>query len=391
MTEIELLTAANPLTDEAASRLPIDAAEREMLDAMVARSVVAPAVPAPRVRRRLRSGRAVIGTLAVAVPVVAVIVLLPTARRGGHAPTPAPPPAHARKALPTTSPQVLWSRRGWHVWYADEDTTGFGELDFARDGATIHNGVPSGGGLALNWFPASDTRGYIQDRAAEASIKTTQRVLGATAHLIQYKDGPPGHPSYSAIWSAGTRGFEFRAGAANMPAFKALLAHVTRVDEATWLKAMPPSVVTPAHRSAVIRTMLRGIPLPPGFRVSQIPGATLVRDRYQLGSAVTGVVACEWFARWGQARTAGNSAAVGQSVAAMQTAKHWPVLKQMDKTGAWGSVLLGYANAMPSGRWFKRPLLGDVNSGLGCSSEWHIKLGAAARTPSSGLQPIPSS
>jgi hypothetical protein len=376
MTEIELLTAANPLTDEAASRLPIDAAEREMLDALVARSVVAPAVPAPRARRRLRHGRAVIGTLAVAVPVIAVIVLLPTARRAGHAPTPAPAPptAHARKAPASTSPQVLFARPGWHVWYADEDTTGFGELDFARDGATIHNGVPSGGGLALTWFPASDTRGYVQDRAAEASIKTTQSVLGATAHVIQYRDGRPGHPTYSAIWISGTRGFEFRASAANMRAFKALLAHVTRVDEATWLKAMPPSVVTPAHRSVVIRTMLRGIPLPPGFGVSQIPGATLVRDRYQLGSAVTGVVACEWFARWGQARKAGDSAAVRQAVAAMQTAKHWPVLEQMDKTGAWGSVLLGYVKAMPSGRWFKRPLLGDVDSGLGCSSEWHIKL-----------------
>ena len=376
MTEIELLTAANPLTDEGASRLPIDAAEQDMLARIVATGEGPDLAPArPRRAGRPRRVLAVAGlAVAVAVPVIVVLALVPTDRRSERPPAPPAAPTRPSKTPANSSPLVLLQEPGWHVWYADEDTTGFGELDFARDGATIHNGVPSGGGLALNWFPASDTRGYVQDRAAEASIKTTQRVLGATAHVIQYKDGPPGHPSYSAIWTSGTRGFEFRAGAANMRAFKALLARVTRVDEATWLKAMPPSVVTPAHRSAVIRTMLRGIPLPPGFKVSQIPGATLDRDRYQLGSAVTGVVACEWFARWGQARKAGNSAAVRQAVAAMQTAKHWAVLKQMDKTGAWRSVLLGYVKAMPSGRWFKRPLLGDVDSGLGCSGEWHIKL-----------------
>ncbi len=375
MTEIELLTAANPLTDAAAARLPIDAGEREMLDALVARSVAAPADPAPRVRRPRRLLTLAGLAVAVAVPVIVVLALVPTDRRSERPPAaPAAPTHHPPRAPADSSPLVLLQEPGWHVWYADEDTTGFGEADFARDGATIHNGAPSGGGRALNWFPASDTRGYIQDRAGEASIKTTQRVLGATAHLIQYKDGPLRHPGYSAIWRSGSRGFEFRASAANMTAFKALLAQVVRVNEATWLRDMPPSVITPAHRSAVIHTMLRGIPLPPGFSVSQIPGATLDRDRYQLGSAVTGVVACEWFARWGQARQAGNGAAVRQAVAAMQTAKHWPVLEQMDKTGAWGSVLLGYVKAMPSGRWFGRPLLGDVSSGLGCQSEWRVKL-----------------
>jgi hypothetical protein len=113
-----------------------------------------------------------------------------------------------------------------------------------------------------------------------------------------------------------------------------------------------------------------------------------VRERYQLGAAVTGTVACEWFARWGRARTAGDHAAVNQAVSAMATARHWPVLKQMSRTGDWPSVLIGYAKAMPSGRWYGRPILGDVNSGLGCSSEWHIKL-PGAKAPG-GLQPAKS-
>jgi hypothetical protein len=391
MTEIELLTAANPLTDEAASRLPIDAAEREMLDALVARSVVAPVVPAPWARRRLRRGRAVIGTLAVAVPVIAVIVLLPTARRGGHAPrpAPAPAPAHARKAPPSTSPRVLFARPGWHVWDVQEDDPLNGELDFAPNGARITNGAPAGGGAQLHWYPASAARGYRQDRANEASIKLTMRVLGARAQVIQYKGTPAGRHQYSAIFTLGPRSLEFRSTERDMAAFKADLAQLRVVENATWLKALPASIVQSDRRTTVIRQMLKGIPLPPGFSVDRIPGANLVADHYQLGAAVTGVVACQWFARWGHARQAGNQAAVNRAVAAMSTAARWPILRTMSTQGGWTQVLVGYAKAMPSGRWFKRPLLGDVDSGLGCSSEWHIKLGTV--TTPGGLQPVRSS
>jgi hypothetical protein len=320
--------------------------------------------------------------VAAAAPVIAVLALVPTGRQSHRLvvlpPNSAVPGATKRPAGP--APRVVFQESGWHVWYADEDTTGFGELDFARDGAKIRNGAPVGGGVGLTWFPVSDVRGYIQDRAQEASIKTTERVVGSTAHVVQYKDGGrPGHESYSAIWIYGRRGFELRAVAANISAFKALLSHVHAVSGAAWTRALPPSVVKVPQRDSVIRAMLRGIPLPPGFKETQIPGSSLDRDRYQLGAAVTGTVACEWFARWGSARRTGDSAEVNQAITAMQTAKHWPVLMQMDKSGAWGSVLLGYVKAMPSGRWFGRPLLGDVNSGLGCS-QLHVKLGALPQT-----------
>lgn len=179
---------------------------------------------------------------------------------------------------------------------------------------------------------------------------------------------------------------EFRAGVPDMSAFKADLAQLRVVDAAAWAKAMPRSVVAPAQRSAVLRTMLRGIPVPPGFNVRQIPGASLDRDRYQLGSAVSGVVACEWFADWARARKAGDDGAVNRAVAAMATAPHWPILRQMSGQGGWTQVLDGYARAMPSGRYFGRPILGDVDSGLGCSNEWHIKL-PGAKAPN-GVQSL---
>ena len=101
-----------------------------------------------------------------------------------------------------------------------------------------------------------------------------------------------------------------------------------------------------------------------------------MRDRYQLGAAVTGTVPASGLPAGAAPRRAGDRTAVDQAIAAMATAAHWPVLKQMSHEGAWPSVLIGYAKAMRSGSWFGRPLLSDVNSGLGCSGQWHVKLGA---------------
>jgi hypothetical protein len=41
-------------------------------------------------------------------------------------------------------------------------------------------------------------------------------------------------------------------------------------------------------------------------------------------------------------------------------------MKELAKHGGYPEVLIEYAAAMPSGTWYGRPLLGDVESGLGC-------------------------
>ena len=75
-----------------------------------------------------------------------------------------------------------------------------------------------------------------------------------------------------------------------------------------------------ATRRVTIHHMLGGVPLPPGFTVAQIPGSNLIKDRYQLGAAVTGTIACMWVADWARAQAAGDTAAVKTAVAAMATA-----------------------------------------------------------------------
>jgi len=62
-------------------------------------------------------------------------------------------------------------------------------------------------------------------------------------------------------------------------------------------------------------------------------------------------------------------------VAETATSPHWPILRQMAREGGWTQVLVGYAKAMPNGTIYGHPLVADVKSGLGCGSEWGVKLG----------------
>jgi hypothetical protein len=202
----------------------------------------------------------------------------------------------------------------------------------------------------------------------KAAVATTAPVLATTAHVYQYAGGTPGHRDITAVFRYDGRVLEFRAGAADVQAFKVLLATLTRVDTNAWLSAMPASVIKTSDRSGAIAQMLKGVTVPPGFATTDIKGADLTKDRYQLGAAVTGTVACQWFKFWSDARIANDAVKEREATAAMATAKDWPVLKEMTKQGDYPEVLIGYAAAMPSGNWYGRPLAADVNSGLGCDS-----------------------
>jgi len=70
-------------------------------------------------------------------------------------------------------------------------------------------------------------------------VTATAPVLGTTAGVYQYKGGTPGHRDITALFRYDTRVLEFRAGAADIDAFKVLLASLRRVDTDTWLAAMP--------------------------------------------------------------------------------------------------------------------------------------------------------
>jgi hypothetical protein len=366
-----LLTEANPVIKDRAAQLPLS----EVLDDLLRALLIEERGVAHPERRRFGLPRPSLVLAATAAVVVGILTL--GHGSGTHDTATAWGAEQIRFA--DASPLVLLKADGWRVEYADEQSTQEGELHFRvgaspppqtfiGDASANQAPVPADTTFAqLNWRrgPIGD---WNKDRGHDAVVSTTAPVLGTTAHVFQYPGGTPGHRDITALFTYDNRVLEFRAGAADVDAFKALLAKLTRVDTDAWLSAMPASVVKTKARPTAIDAMLKGIPLPPGFKTTDIKGADLTKDRYQLGAAVSGTVTCQWFKLWSDARNAGDQAAIDKAIAAMATAKDWPVLKDMTKDGDYPEVLIDYANAMPSGNWYGRPLVGDVKEGLGCDT-----------------------
>jgi hypothetical protein len=349
-----LLCAADPLPAARAQALLLDDAHDELCQALRAQ----PGAPVPPARRAARGGRRRwLPRLAVALAVV-VVISMAALSLGNPGDDRGTVWAAELVRLAEASPLVLLDAPGWQVDYADEQSAQEGEMHFTtaqQRRAELHW---RGGELSM----------WNRDRAASANVSTTAPVLGTTAHVYQYDGGKPGHQDVTALWGYDGRVLEFRAGVADVAAFKLLLAALKQVDTDTWLTSMPDSVVKTSDRSAVIDEMLQGVTVPPGFDPREIKGATLTKDRYQLGAAVTATVACTWMKRWSDARKRGDRTRMREAITAMATAKDWPILREMSKSGAWTEVLVRFADAMSSGRWYGRPLEGDVDSGLGCPS-----------------------
>jgi hypothetical protein len=362
-----LLGAANPLSAAAAATLPVDDALYGLCEAVLSQGPPAQA-PAPR-RHRIRGARTPRLVVSLAIVVAAAIVALSVdGVFAGRSETAwGAELVHFAEA----SPLILLEQAGWQVDYANEDSAQVGEMHFTSGPIP----APSAGATspaedlttdaALFWRSGS-LSSWMADRASSADVITTAPVLGTTANVYQYAGGQPGRQQITALWEYGGQVLEFSAAAADIAAFESLLASLRQVDVDTWLSALPASVVKTADRTAVIASMLQGVTLPPGFSPSSISGAGLTSDRYQLGATVAGTVACTWFKLWSDARSSGDSAGAQQAIAAMATAKNWPILQEMSNSGAYPQILEAFAAAMPSGLWSGRPLDGDVNSGLGC-------------------------
>jgi hypothetical protein len=367
----DLLAAADPLSDERARALPLAEAEDELLTGLLAERDFAPAVSRPPRRRAFaRAG------VAIAVAAVALVALL-SLRDGSGERGSGTAWAAEQIRFAEASPLVLLDAPGWRVERADEQSEEDGELQFRRGPKPppqdmmfteeeLARPIPADINSAQLTWVGGEIDSWIEDRAASAVRTSTAPVLGTTARVYQYEGGTPGHRDITALFRYDGRVLEFRAGAADIDAFKALMRKLKRVDTDAWLSAMPPSVIKAPNRETAIRQMLRGIPVPPGFDPKDIEGEGLTKDRYQLGVAVAGTVACRWFERWAEAREGGDRATEREAVAAMATATGWPVLHEMEKAGAYPEVLYEYAAAMPDGTWHGRPLTGDVDSGLGC-------------------------
>lgn len=412
--EIEkALGAANPVGRGRLDGLDLEAMEADLLADLEADSSalleLEAARPHPRRRRRFALA---LGSAALAVALAAVLVL---AGSGSNRPSRAYGAELVRFAEST--PLLLLEGPDWRVQnvteegqgaYMPRSNRGTGSMEFvtgkpipyesvritcaretlAKSGkfpvckAERESGMQPAAvrqrRVELRWF-----HGSLQDSlstAHEMLHPHGQRwvklpVLDTTADVdtraeFYVNQGGPGNRQMTALWSEDGYVLELRGAVSDLAAFEERLDWLTRVDSQTWLDAMPAKVVKAADHDAAVREMLKGIPVPKSFKPSQIPDEGLTTDRYQVGASVTGIVSCLWFRQWGEAHRTGDAAAAAEAEKAMATARHWPILHEMAKDGAYPETVWELAKEMPSGHWewngHRHPLLPRAE-GLGCA------------------------
>ncbi|MGN6557864.1 MAG: hypothetical protein ACTHLH_07605 [Solirubrobacterales bacterium] len=391
------LKAANPFPRRTLVALEITLAEAELEEAIVAEPVGAGAEASTGTASRLRRPRRTLVALAggLAALVAVVILLLSGGTQDGA--TRAYSADLVRFA--ESSPLLLLEGPGWRVQNAVEENRREGiegSLEFVTGKAIPYESITVTGSSKAEresgMFPPA-----VRQRRVELSWRhgslgeaiSTQRkglhphgqswiklpVLGTTAAVdtraeFFVNQGGPGNRQMAAFWSEGGYVLELRAAVPDQAAFEERLGWLTKVDSQAWLDAMPAKVVKAADHEAAVREMLKGIPVPSTFRPSQIPDEGLTTDRYQVGGKVTATVSCLWFLQWAEARRSGDRQAELEAEKAMATSRHWRILREMAKDGAYPETIWELAAEMPSGVWEwagrRHPLLPRAES-LGCA------------------------
>lgn len=307
----------------------------------------------------------------------------------------------AEATSPTgASPLLLLEGPGWRVQNTEEGRSHegtYGSIEFVTGKPipyeTIKISGKAGHETASGMFPPAVRQRRVTVEWREESLANALAarqssphprgkrwvelpVLGTTAKVdtraeFYANQGGPGNREMVALWAEGGDVYQLHAAVPDLPAFEERLGWLTKVDPQSWLAAMPAKVVAPGSYDATVREVLKGIPVPRTFAPSRVPNEGLVTDRYQVGARTAGTVSCLWLRQWGQARRSGDTAAERQADRAMATSRHWPILREMTKEGAYSEVVWEIAKWMPKGyfEWagHKRKLLAQAE-GLGCAN-----------------------
>lgn len=249
------------------------------------------------------------------------------------------------------NPRLLIDQPGWKVVHV----YGFAE----KDGGI---GFEDRGGrqLEMNWYPADQYDGYYKDRLRVSPPEATEvdGWKGARftysrtdfAIMLEPRDGV-----FAELRTGG--------GAWTLAGLGEVVAEIKRVDVDTWLRALPPEIVTPGRENEAAKKILADVPVPPGFDVAALTGFG-TNDAYQFGAKVTGRVACGWIAEWKRAKQAGDEAAQRKAADALRGSHRWKVLNDMNAEGDYPEVLWEYADETVAG---SPPSAQEVDQGLGCS------------------------
>lgn len=310
-----LLRATDPLRTDPARRAAAAAPSGDIREAIMS---------TPRSFLRRTTGRPVFGAAIAAALCVAAVVALAVVVLGRAADDPGGTVAARPGAAATDRSYYLIDAPGWEVTkvieYATEDAAPSGEVHFAAGERTIQ----------LFWRPVSAYQRFLDDRRSAAE-ETTATIDGAEAMVIREE----GSSDHTAMWLTDQGPMELRGAFDNREDFVAIATTLTRVDEATWLAALPDSVVAPGEWAGVVEQMLGDVPLPDGVSATSIEAPRGAQSRDQVAAEVVNTVVCGWLSQWVAAIDAGDDTAAGEAVEAMSTSRQWAVLAEMGAPGAY--------------------------------------------------------
>ncbi len=391
------LAAADPVGQGRLDGLDLEAMEAELLADLDGEQPAARPLGADLPsRRRPRRLALALGTAVLAAVAAAIVIL--AAGTSEH-------PSRAYGAdlvrFAESSPLLLLEGPGWRVQNVNEERRREGvegSMEFVTGRPIPYESISVTGNEKLAYesgmFPPAVRQrrvelfwhqGALQEWISmrrETLHPHGQRwielpVLGTTAHVdtraeFYPNQGGPGNRMMVALWSEDGYVLEMRAAVPDQAAFEERLSWLTEVDLQTWLDAMPADVVKAGDHDAVVREMLRGVPVPSDFTPALVPDEGLNTDRSRVADSVTNTVSCLWFRQWGEARRAGDRAAELEAVRAMATVKRWPIVRQIEKEAGYPETLLKLVKSMPSGVWQFGPhrwRLLPKAEGLGCARE----------------------
>lgn len=177
----------------------------------------------------------------------------------------------------------------------------------------------------------------------------TSTLLGQTATTIRYGLNSGGAEYATMLSPKGPVFVEVRGGLDSRAEYESVLHSLRAVDVDIWLGAMPPNVVGPEARGAVVAKMLRDVPLPPGFDLDALEGEDSVLNHYQLAVKVAGTVSCGWVESWLAATQAGDGSQAREAVEAMATSHHWPMMPTLIRVGGWSGNVWNAAEEIATG------------------------------------------
>ncbi|WP_262849234.1 hypothetical protein [Mumia quercus] len=347
-----LLGTADPYAAAAFSDL--HGADHALFEEIVAEDPGA-SQPASRPPHRTRSARSwrlpLAGALAsAAVLTTALVVPAWVGSDGAPDSTPAAPPVTSEPPVVTApvtyaaavveaarrQPRLLIGAAGWTV----TDVYGFR----ADEGTIVFaNGERQ---LEMTWYPDDAYDGYYEDRL-DVSEPRPYSLDGRTGSEFRYSSKdlavmlPPRDGSFVEI-RTGTGGWKDRDDIVRV------IDTIRGVSVTTWLKAMPPEIVTPARATEVVDELLTGVPLPPRFDRGALADLG-TNDRYQLSAQVLERVVCGWTGELQRADEAGDAGASRAAREALASGREWPLLAPMDARGEYADGVRAVAEAAADG------------------------------------------